>query len=327
PDDCVGELAKVMARELRPGEVLLLENTRFHKEEEGKVKLPETATDEEKSAAKAAMKKKQEELARQLSEYGDVFVNDAFGTAHRAHASTSVVCKFFKENVAGFLMEKEIEHLTRALTSPQRPFVTVLGGAKVSDKVNVIRNLLSKVDSIIIGGGMAYTFYLARGLPVGNSLVEREKVPLAEELLREAQHKGVKLLLPVDHVVADKFAADAATKIVGERGIEEGWIALDIGPKTVRLFTEEISKAKTVIWNGPMGCFEMKPFAGGTVAVARAIASTQCLSIVGGGDSVAAVNSAGLADRFTHVSTGGGATLEFLEGRILPGVAALSDRT
>jgi phosphoglycerate kinase len=324
--DCIGEDAKKMAKALKPGEILLLENTRFYKEEEGKAKLPDTATDEEKKAAKAEMKKKQEEMAKKLAELGDVYVNDAFGSAHRAHASTAVVCKFFKDNVAGFLMEKEIDYMSRALASPERPFVAVLGGAKVSDKVNVITNLLTKVNSLIIGGAMAYTFYKARGLPTGKSLVEEDKVDLAKNILEQAKAKNVKLLLPVDNVIADKFDAAAATAVVGEKGIKDGWMALDIGPESAKLFAAEISKAKTVVWNGPMGCFEMKPFAAGTLAVAKALASTKCLSIVGGGDSVSAVNKSGLADKMTHISTGGGASLEFLEGKTLPGVAALSDK-
>jgi phosphoglycerate kinase len=324
--DCIGEDAKRMAKALKPGEILLLENTRFYKEEEGKAKLADDATDEQKKAAKAEMKKKQEEMAKKLSELGDVYVNDAFGSAHRAHASTAVVCKFFKDNVAGFLMEKEIDYLSRALANPERPFVAVLGGAKVSDKVNVITNLLTKVNSLIIGGAMAYTFYKARGLPTGKSLVEEDKVDLAKNILEQAKAKNVKLLLPVDNVIADKFDAAAATAVVGEKGIKDGWMALDIGPESAKLFAAEISKAKTVVWNGPMGCFEMKPFAAGTLAVAKALASTKCLSIVGGGDSVSAVNKSGLADKMTHISTGGGASLEFLEGKTLPGVAALSDK-
>lgn len=326
--DCIGPEVKAMAAALhREQHVLLLENLRFHKEEEGKVKLPETATDEEKKAAKAEMKKKQEEFARQLSELGDLYVNDAFGTAHRAHASTAVICKFFKTNVAGFLMEREVKYLGQALANPERPFVAILGGAKVSDKVNVITNLLNKVDSLIIGGAMAYTFYRAKGLPTGKSLVEEDKVSLAADLLKQAAAKGVKLLLPVDHVIADKFAADAAHYVVGESGIAEGWMALDIGPKSAELFAKEIATAKTVVWNGPMGCFEMEPFAAGTMAVAKAIAATPCLSIIGGGDSVAAVNKSGLADKMSHISTGGGASLEFLEGKALPGVVALTDKT
>lgn len=326
--DCVGPEVKAMAESLRREQhILLLENLRFHKEEEGKVKLPETATDEEKKAAKSEMKKKQEEFARQLSELGDIYVNDAFGTAHRAHASTAIICKFFKTNLAGFLMEREVKYMGQAMAHPERPFVAILGGAKVSDKVNVIQNLLNKVDALLIGGAMAYTFYRAKGLPIGKSLVEEDKVSLAAELLKLAQAKGVKLLLPVDHVIADKFDAAANHKTVGEGGIEDGWMALDIGPKTAELYAREISGAKTVVWNGPMGCFEMAPFAEGTMSVAKAIAATKCLSIIGGGDSVAAVNKSGLADKMSHISTGGGASLEFLEGKALPGVVALTDKT
>lgn len=324
---CVGPEVKAMAESLRREQhILLLENLRFHKEEEGKVKLPDTATDEEKKAAKAEMKRKQEEFARQLSELGEVYVNDAFGTAHRAHASTAVICKFFKVNAAGFLMEREVEYMGKALANPEKPFVAILGGAKVSDKVNVITNLLNKVDALLIGGAMAYTFYRAKGIPTGKSLVEEDKVPLAADLLKQAKEKGVKLLLPVDHVIAEKFDAAAQHKTVGEGGIQDGWMALDIGPKTAELFGREIASAKTVVWNGPMGCFEMAPFAEGTMAVARAIAATKCLSIIGGGDSVAAVNKSGLADKMSHISTGGGASLEFLEGKALPGVVALTDR-
>ena len=325
--DCIGEETLAQAAALKPGEVLLVENTRFYKEEEGKAKLPDTATDDEKKAAKAEMKKKQLAMAEKLAKLGDgdVYVNDAFGSAHRAHASTAVVCKFYKQNVAGFLMEKEIDYLGRALASPERPFVAVLGGAKVSDKVAVITNLLDKVNSLIIGGAMAYTFYRAKGLPTGNSLVEADKVELAGELLKQAAAKGVKLLLPVDHIIADKFDAAAATKVVAEDGIADGWMALDIGPKSADMFAAEVRKARTVVWNGPMGCFEMAPFAAGTMAIAKALAETRCLSIVGGGDSVSAVNKSGLAAKMTHISTGGGASLEFLEGKTLPGVAALTD--
>ncbi len=325
--DCISAETIAMAQALKPGEVMVVENTRFYADE-GKKKLPDTATDEEKKAAKAEMKQKQAELAEKLAPLGDgeIFINDAFGSAHRAHSSTALVCKYYKKNVAGFLMEKEIDYLGRALASPERPFVAILGGAKVSDKVNVITNLLEKVDSLIIGGAMAYTFYRAKGLPTGKSLVEEDKADLAKDILAKAAAKGVRLLLPVDHVIADKFDAAAATETVGEAGIKEGWMALDIGPKSTALFCDEIAKAKTVVWNGPMGCFEMAPFAGGTMAMAKAIAATKCLSIIGGGDSVAAVNKSGLADRMTHISTGGGASLEFLEGKALPGVVALTDR-
>ena len=325
--DCIGAETVAMAQALKPGEVMVVENTRFYADE-GKKKLPDTATDEEKKAAKAEMKAKQAELAQKLAPLGDgeIFINDAFGSAHRAHSSTALVCKYYKKNVAGFLMEKEIDYLGRALASPERPFVAILGGAKVSDKVNVITNLLTKVNALIIGGAMAYTFYRAKGLPTGKSLVEEDKADLAKQILADAQAKGVKLLLPVDHVVADKFDAAAATQVVGEAGIPADWMALDIGPKSAELFCAEIRTAKTVVWNGPMGCFEMAPFAAGTMAMAKAIAETKCLSIIGGGDSVAAVNKSGLAPKMTHISTGGGASLEFLEGKTLPGVAALTDR-
>ncbi len=326
--DCLGAETLAMARSLKPGEVLLAENTRFYKEEEGKVKLPDDAREEQKQAAKAEMKARQLDFARQLAQLGDgeIFVNDAFGSAHRAHGSTAVVCRFTKKNVAGFLMEKEIDYLGRALSNPDRPFVAILGGAKVSDKVNVITNLLGKVDSLIVGGAMAYTFYRAKGLPTGKSLVEEDKVGLARELLETAQARGVPVLLPVDHVIADAFDAAARTETVGEDGIRDGWMALDIGPRSAARFAAEIAKAKTVVWNGPMGCFEMAPFAAGTLAVARAVAAAECLSIIGGGDSVSAVNQSGLAGRMTHISTGGGASLEFLEGKTLPGVAALTDK-
>lgn len=327
--DCASDAAVAEARALKPGEVLVVENTRFYADEGKAAWLPEDATDEQKKAGKAEAKRLQAELAEKLARLGDgeIFVNDAFGSAHRAHASTALVCQFYKKNVAGFLLEKELDYLGRALANPERPFVAILGGAKVSDKVNVIRNLLSKVDALIVGGAMAYTFYLAKKLPVGDSLVEPDKADLARELLAEAEKKGVRLLLPMDHVVADRFDAAARTQVVGEAGIEAGWRALDIGPKTAEAFAQTIRGAKTVVWNGPMGCFEMKPFAAGTLAVAKAVAETQCLSIVGGGDSVAAVNQSGLADRMSHISTGGGASLEFLEGKTLPGVAALTDRS
>ena len=324
--DCVGPDVKAQADAMKPGDVLLLENLRFHAEEEGKAKTAEDATDEQKAAAKAEMKAKQKEFARQLSELGDVYVDDAFGTAHRAHASMAVVTQFFKENAAGFLLEREIEYLGNAVADPKRPFVAIIGGAKISGKIDVITNLLSKVDALLIGGGMAYTFYKAEGVNIGKSLVEEDKVELAKEILDQAKRQGVKLLLPVDNIVADAFSADAQTKIVDKDGIEDGWMALDIGPKTAALYAAEVSAAKTVVWNGPMGCFEMQPFAGGTYAVAEALAKADCVSIIGGGDSVSAVQKAGLADQMTHISTGGGASLEFLEGKALPGLVALTDK-
>ena len=325
--DCIGPETLAVAQAIQPGETLLVENTRFYKEEAGKVKVAEDATEEQKQSAKADMKASKKEFAWKLARLGDgeIFVNDAFGSAHRSHGSTAVVCQFYKKNVAGFLMEKEIDYLSRALSSPERPFVAILGGAKVSDKVNVITSLLDKVNVLLIGGAMAYTFYRAKGLPTGKSLVEEDKVDLAKDILAKAQAKNVPLLLPVDNVEADAFSATAQVKVVGEQ-IDDGWMALDIGPQSGKLFAAEIAKAKTVVWNGPMGCFEMAPFAGGTLAVAKAIAGTKCLSIIGGGDSVSAVNKSGLADKMTHISTGGGASLEFLEGKELPGVAALSDK-
>ena len=326
--DCIGAETLTMAQSLHPGEVMLVENTRFYKEEEGKVKMPDTATEEEKKSAKADMKVRQKQFSEKLAQLGDgeIFVNDAFGSAHRAHGSTAGVCPHYKKNVAGLLLEKEIDYLSRALARPERPFLAILGGAKVSDKVNVITHLLTKVDALIVGGAMAYTFYRAMGLPTGKSLVEEDKAGLARDILAKAKTAGVKLLLPVDHVIADKFDSAAATEIVGESGIKDGWMALDIGPKTAELFCTVIRASKTIVWNGPMGCFEMKPFASGTTAVAQAIADTKCLSIIGGGDSVSAVNKSGLASRMTHISTGGGASLEFLEGKTLPGVAALTDK-
>ena len=323
--DCVGSEVRAMADGLAAGEVLLLENLRFHPEEEGKVKLPDDVSDEEKATAKLEMKARQKAFAGQLAELGDVYVNDAFGTAHRAHASMAVVTTFFDVCAAGFLLEKEIEYLGKAVVDPQRPFVAVLGGAKISGKIDVLMNLMDKVDTIIVGGGMVYTFYRAIGIPVGDSLVEEDRIDLARETLAKLGEKGVKFLLPVDHVIADCFSADAKSRVVGEKEIADGWIALDIGPETIKLFSNEIRSAGTVVWNGPMGCFEMAPFAEGTMAVTRAVADAGCVSIIGGGDSVSAVNRSGLADRMTHISTGGGASLEFLEGKMLPGIAALSD--
>ena len=332
--DCIGPEVKALADSMgREQQILLLENLRFHIEEEGKAKLPDTATDEEKKAAKSEMKKRQKEFAKQLATLGDVYVNDAFGTAHRAHGSTAVICENFQTNVAGFLMEKEIQYLGQALASPEKPFVAILGGAKVSDKVNVIANLLTKVDALLIGGAMAYTFYRAKGLPTGKSLVEEDKVELAKQLLEQAKARGVKLLLPVDHLVTNgfDFAAKglkpgASVQTVGEAGIPADASALDIGPESAKLYAAEIAKAKTVVWNGPMGYFEVDAFAQGTLAVAKTIAATKCVSIIGGGDSVAAINKSGLSDKMTHISTGGGASLEFLEGKELPGVAALTNK-
>jgi phosphoglycerate kinase len=299
----VGEAAEAAARDLKPGEVLVLENTRFDAREE--------ANDEG--------------MARELAKLGDVYVNDAFGSAHRAHASTEGVARFLPA-VAGFLMEAELKALQGALEDPARPFVTIIGGAKISDKIGVIDNLLGKVDALLIGGGMANTFLLAQGKQLGDSLVEADAVDTARQMLDLARERGVTLMLPVDLVVADAFSADANRKVVPADGVEPGWRALDIGPETVKQYAEQVRGAKTVIWNGPMGVFELAPFAEGTRAIAQAMAESQGTTIIGGGDSVAAVEQAGLAEKMSHISTGGGASLELLEGKELPGVAALNER-
>jgi len=321
--DCLAADAEAAA--LKPGEILVLENTRFYKEEEAKVKKTDDMTDEELKAKKAELKEKQQAMAKKLASYGEIFVNDAFGTAHRAHASTAVICRYIGTSVAGFLMEKEIRYLGNAVNNPERPFVAILGGAKVSDKLAVVKNLLDKVDTLIIGGGMAYTFLKAQGHDVGKSLCEEDQLDYAREMIAKAKAGGKQFLLPVDNVAADTFDAAAAVQTVGN-DIPAGWMALDIGPKTTELYAEAIRGSKTVVWNGPMGCFEMAPFAAGTLGVCRAVADSGATSIIGGGDSVAAVNQSGLAEKMTHISTGGGASLEFLEGKKLPGVAALNDK-
>jgi phosphoglycerate kinase len=303
--ECIGPEAEEMAGRLEQGQTLLLENLRFHPEEE--------ANDPK--------------FAKQLAGLADYYVNDAFGTAHRAHASTVGVTRFVQKSAAGLLMEKELQYLGKVLRHPERPFIAILGGAKVSDKIGVIRNLLDKVDVLIIGGGMAYTFLKAQGEPVGKSLVEEDKVELARQLLKEAKSHKLKFLLPTDHVVAEKIDANALVQTVSSGHIPSNMMALDIGPKTIEAFTEEIARALTIVWNGPMGVFEVAPFAKGTFKVAHAVAeNVGATSIVGGGDSVSAVNAAGVADKITHISTGGGASLEFLEGKKLPGVEALTDK-
>ncbi len=324
-EDCGA--ADEAAAALKPGEILMLENTRYHKEEQAKLKQKDGQSDEEFKAAKAALKEQQKELAKKLASYGDVYCNDAFGTAHRAHASTAVITKYMNGPcVAGFLMEKEIAYLGSAVENPVRPFVAILGGAKVSDKLAVVRNLLSKVDTLIIGGGMAYTFLAAQGHKIGNSLCEADQMDYAREMIAEAEKRGVKLLLPIDSIEADKFDPEANTKVVG-LDIDDNWMGLDIGPETVKLYADAIKSAKTVVWNGPMGCFEMEKFNKGTFGVCDAVAEVKAnggISIIGGGDSVSAVKKSGLADKMSHISTGGGASLEFLEGKELPGVAALN---
>jgi phosphoglycerate kinase len=327
--DCIGPEVKARAKALQAGEILVLENLRFHAEEEGKAKLADDATEEEKKIAKAAMKEQQGAFAAQLAELGDVYVNDAFGTAHRAHASMAVVTKYFGNCVAGFLLEKEIEYLGNALADPKRPFVAVLGGAKISGKIDVITALMDKVDTLIVGGGMMFTFYRAQGKEIGKSLLEEDKVELAGQLLSQAASSGKKFLLPVDCVCADKFDNDADTVVVSADDIPSDRLGLDIGPESVKLFAEALADARTIVWNGPMGVFEMENFAKGTVAVAKVLAECTdkgATTIIGGGDSASAIIKAGLADRMSHISTGGGASLEYLEGKILPGVAALTDR-
>ena len=300
--DSIGDGVKAAAAALKPGGVLLLENVRFHPEEEAN----------NPDFAKALV----------TDSGATVFVNDAFGTAHRAHASTAGVARFVERRVAGLLMEKEIQYLGMAVSEPKHPYVAIIGGAKVSDKITVIENLLPKVDRLIIGGGMAYTFFRAQGLSTAKSLVEEDKVELAKSLLAKSAGK---ILLPMDHTVASAFKADAETKSLPAAEIPEGWMGLDIGPKSIDAFSAEIAKAALVLWNGPMGVFEMKPFSIGTFAIAKALADSKATTIVGGGDSVAALSESGLIDRITHVSTGGGASLEFLGGDVLPGVACLDD--
>lgn len=300
----VGEHAKKAVAEMKDGDVVLLENTRYRAEET----------------------KNEDAFSKELASLADVFVNDAFGTAHRAHCSNVGVTKYLDTAVAGYLIQKEIEFLGNAVNNPVRPFVAILGGSKVSSKISVINNLLDKVDTLIIGGGMAYTFMKANGEEVGDSLLEADYLDYAKEMQEKAKEKGVKLLIPVDTVVAKDFSNDAEHKTVGRGQIEPGWQGLDIGEKTIALYKDAVKDAKTVVWNGPMGVFEMPNFAKGTNAIAQALADIDAVTIIGGGDSVAAVNQAGLGDKMTHISTGGGASLEFLEGKELPGIAALNDK-
>ncbi len=329
-DDCMN--ADAQAAALQPGQMLMLENTRFHKGEEGKAKT-DGLSDEEAKAKKAEYKALKQEMAAKLASYGDVYVNDAFGTAHRDHASTCSICKYMKAKggpcVAGFLLEKEINFLGNAVENAQKPFVAIIGGAKVSGKLEVLKNLMKKVNAILIGGGMAYTFLKAQGYQIGGSLVEDELIETAKQTLADAKAAGVDFVLPIDNIAADKFAADANTQVVG-LNIPEGWMGLDIGPETIKKYTDIIATAKTIVWNGPMGCFEMPAFAQGTMAVCQAVADATvkngAVSVIGGGDSVSAVNKSGLASKMSHISTGGGASLEFLEGKILPGCDALDDK-
>ena len=303
-DNVVDENAKKAVAEMKDGDVVLLENTRYRAEETKNV----------------------DTFSEELASLADIFVNDAFGTAHRAHCSNVGVTKYLKTAVAGYLIQKEIEFLGNAVNNPERPFVAILGGSKVSSKISVINNLLEKVDTLIIGGGMAYTFIKALGGNVGNSLLEEDYLDYAKEMMDKAKAKGVSLLIPVDTVVAKEFSNDAEHKTVDRGQIENGWEGLDIGEKTIKLYSDAIRSAKTVVWNGPMGVFEMPTFAKGTNAIAQVLAEIDAVTIIGGGDSVAAVNQAGLGDKMTHISTGGGASLEFLEGKELPGIVALNDK-
>lgn len=303
-DTVVGENAKKAVETMKDGDVVLLENTRYRKEET----------------------KNEENFSKELASLADVYVNDAFGSSHRAHCSTVGVTNFVGESAVGYLMEKEIEFLGNAVNKPEHPFVAILGGSKVSDKINVINNLLEKVDTLIIGGGMAYTFAVAQGGKVGESLLEADKVGYAKEMMDKAKAKGVRLLLPVDTVITKEFKNDTEFKTVSSLEIPDGWMGLDIGEKSRELFAEAIKEAKTVIWNGPMGVFEFENFAGGTKAVAQVMADIDATTIIGGGDSAAAVNQLGFGDKMTHISTGGGASLEFLEGKDLPGVVAVQDK-
>ncbi|MBD5588609.1 phosphoglycerate kinase [Clostridium botulinum] len=303
-DNVVGENAKKAVEDMKDGDVVLLQNTRYRKEET----------------------KNEEVFSKELASLADVFVNDAFGTAHRAHCSIVGVTNYLKEAACGYLIQKELKFLGNAVEKPERPFVAILGGAKVSDKINVINNLLDKVDTLIIGGGMGYTFLKAQGYTIGNSLVEEDKVEYSKEMIDKAKEKGVNLLLPIDNVVADKFDKDASPVVTEDQNIGEGYMGLDIGPKTAKIYSDAIKSAKTVVWNGPMGVFEFKNFANGTIEVAKAMADSDAVTIIGGGDSAAAVNILGFGDKMTHISTGGGASLEFLEGKELPGIAALNDK-
>jgi phosphoglycerate kinase len=327
-DDCLGESAVKMSAALIPGEILLLENVRFYPEEEGKPVLPENVTEEQKKAAKAEMKVRQKEMAKKLSGYAEVYVNDAFGTAHRAHATTAVMADYYtvENKMFGFLINSELAAMDKILNNSQRPFTAIMGGAKVSDKILLIENLLNRVDNLIIGGGMTYTFIKAMGGKIGKSLCEEDKLDLALQLISKAKEKKVNLYLPVDSLNADKFDNEANTAVSAIDAVEDGWLGLDIAEKTIEKFSSVIEASKSILWNGPMGVFEMEKFSKGTTAIAKAIAAATsggAFSLIGGGDSVAAINKNGLADKVSYVSTGGGAMLEYMEGKKLPGITAI----
>ncbi|WP_278833320.1 phosphoglycerate kinase [Porphyromonas cangingivalis] len=327
--DCVGEEAVRMAAELKDGEALLLENLRFYAEEEGKPRgLAEDASEEEKSAAKRAVKESQKVFTKKLADLADVYVNDAFGTAHRAHASTALMADYFDKDhkMFGYLMGKEVEAVKKVMSDIRRPFTAIMGGSKVSSKIDIIENLLTKVDNLILTGGMTYTFSKARGGKIGVSIVENDKLDLALDIIKKAEERGVKLYIAVDSKVADKFSNDANTQFVPSNDIPDGWEGMDIGPKTIEMFSEVIKGSKTILWNGPTGVFEFDNFGHGSEAVGKAIAEATkagAFSLVGGGDSVACVNKYHLADKVSYVSTGGGALLEAIEGKVLPGIAAI----
>ena len=326
--DCAGEKAAEMAAALKPGEVMLLENLRFHAEEEGKPRgLAEDATDEEKASAKKAIKESQKEFTKKLASYADVYINDAFGTAHRAHASTALIADYFPgEKMFGYVMENEIKAIDSVMENPRRPFLAILGGSKVSSKITIIEKLMDKVDSIIIGGGMTYTFEAAQGGRIGNSLSEPDLFPTALAILEKAKSKGIKIIFAEDSLIADAFSGNANTKEAPSNDIPDGWMGVDIGEKAKKAFRAHILECKTILWNGPVGVFEIDKFASGTEAVAKDIAEATAkgaYSLIGGGDSVAAINKFGLADEVSYVSTGGGAMLEYIEGKELPGIAAI----
>ncbi len=326
-DDCIGQSAVDLSAALKPGEVLLLENLRFYEEEEGKPNLPDTVTEEEKKAAKAKVKESQKEFTKKLASLADCYVNDAFGTAHRAHASTALIAKYFpNDKMFGYLMRDEVASIKKVLHDTQRPFTAVLGGAKVSSKIEIINNLLHKVDNLIIGGGMMFTFIKAQGGKIGGSLVEPDFIELAKNILSGAKELGVKIILPVDAIAADAFADNASKQLVKADEIPDGWMGLDIGPESIKLFSDVLNNSKTILWNGPMGVFEMCSFQTGTKELALAVAEATgkgAFSLIGGGDSVAAINKFKLADKVSYVSTGGGAMLESIEGKELPGVKAI----